>query len=92
MVNNSVFDEQLSISTSLSNTSSSSTAIQKKWEEGLDKIPIMRRLLGVISKNMIGIKLGGLYHKGKNSFTLEFTGILYIILFVYLVFADIDIL
>ena len=52
----------------------------------------MRRVLGAVSKNMVGIKLGGLYHKGKNSFTLECTGVLYIILFIYLLIADITIL
>ena len=52
----------------------------------------MRRVLGVFSKNMVGIKLGGLYHKGKNSFTLEFAGILYIALFIYLIYQDISIL
>lgn len=53
-----------------------------------ERFLMIKRCLGSISKNFVGIKLGGLYHKGRNTFTLEYSGILYILLFLLLIYAD----
>ena len=53
---------------------------------------MLSQILQFFSRGQIGIHLNGMYHNKRTYFTLECSGFLYFVLFLYLFFADVEIL
>jgi len=74
-------------------TKKESTDTQKSgpWNSFLS-IPLVRPFLQFLSQDRIGLNFGGMHHRGQSSFTLEFTGLIYLVLYVFLFSVDLKIL
>mmetsp|Transcript_36020 Transcript_36020/g.55319 ORF Transcript_36020/g.55319 Transcript_36020/m.55319 type:complete len:109 (-) Transcript_36020:852-1178(-) len=62
--------------------------LQSVWNKFLDKFPKFRGLLQNLSKNRVGFNLGGLYHRGKSTYTVEAVGCCYLFLFVFFIISN----
>lgn len=60
------------------------------WRSFLDKVPIVRTILKCFSFS--SISLGGFYHNGRSSYTIECSAIIYILLIINLIAYNIEIL
>ena len=61
------------------------------WGEFLSQFWIVKKVLGMFSSTS-STNLGGLHHRGNRYYTLEFSGCLYVALFIALIVADIEFL
>ena len=56
------------------------------WNALLDRIPALRIFLGVFA---LKLDLGGMHHKGKRYFAIEFTGLVYLLAYLILWKCDV---
>lgn len=61
------------------------------WATTINSLPFVKSMLAWFTSG-ITLDFGGLTHRGSKTYTIESFGVLYIILFVFLFFADIQIL
>ena len=61
------------------------------WSTLLNRVPILRQILVFIGQKN-SAELGGLYHRGRNSYSMECMGLIYLIFFFYMLSIDMWIL
>lgn len=61
------------------------------WSLLLERLGFLKKFLGMMASN-VSINFGGMHHRGSRYYTLEFTGCLYLIMYFFLIKADIQIL
>ena len=57
------------------------------WSSFLKSFPAFRNLLAFIGQKN-SVDLGGLYHRGRSSYSMECVGLVYLILFIWMIMMD----
>mmetsp|Transcript_18085 Transcript_18085/g.30870 ORF Transcript_18085/g.30870 Transcript_18085/m.30870 type:complete len:113 (-) Transcript_18085:934-1272(-) len=58
----------------------------------MTRFPRVSAFLQFLSRDRLGARLGGLYHRGRPSYSTESSGLCYLFLFVFLLISDLSIL
>lgn len=61
------------------------------WSAITENIPFLKKFLGMMASRS-SVRLGGMHHRGNRYYTLEITGCIYILMYLVLIMADVELL